>query len=126
MNASAGRAFVRLSRLRAFLFIIIDVLHLSDLHSLNAQTQRGLVCNTGDHCDAVISHLVEVGVIVIGDGCDDSNLIGFCALVGLVSYSVADFRILQLTELRTLAAIVTEQTDIPIIETGATVMTGTL
>lgn len=47
-----------------------------DLLGLHAQAKSGLVRNTGNHGDAVISHLIEIGVIRAGDraGKDDLSL----------------------------------------------------
>ena len=99
---------------------------LSNLYCLNAQAQRGLVCNTGDHRDAVISHLIEEGVIVACNGHDGLDLIDFSALVGLVGHGVADLHILQLPEVCVAAAVMAKQTDIPVIESGACIMADTL
>ena len=64
--------------------------NLSNLHCLNAQAQRGLVSNAGDHGDTVIAHLVEIGIIRIGDRPDKGDTVGLGAEIGGVGDGISD------------------------------------
>ena len=61
-----------------------------NLFCLNTQAQRGLVCNTGDHRDPVITHLIEVGEVSTGDGTNEYNFVGLGANTGFVGDGITD------------------------------------
>ena len=70
-----------------------------NLFCLNTQAQRGLVCNTGDHRDPVITHLIEVGEVRTGDGTNEYDFVGLGANAGLVGDRITDLDVLQLGEI---------------------------
>ncbi len=99
---------------------------LSNLYCLHAQTQRGLVSDTSDQGNSVISHLIEVREIGVGDRTNEGHFVGLRADCGLVLNNVPDLHILQLPEVGMTPSVVAEQTNIPGVEARRTVMAGAL
>lgn len=99
-----------------FLLFMVFLNGLSNLYSLHTQTQRGLVSNTGDQGDAIISHLIEVREIRVGDRTNECHFVGLRADCGLVLNNVPILHILQLSEVWMIPSVVAEQANIPGVE----------
>ena len=92
-----------------FAVVLHMFLHLSvNLFCLNAQAQRGLVGNTGNHRDPVVTHLIEIGEVRTGDGTNEYDFVGLSTDAGLVGDGITDLHILQLGEIGVAATIVAE------------------
>ena len=72
---------------------------------------------------SIISHLIQVRIVGIGDGPDKSHLVGLGADRGLVLHDVTDLHILQLSKIGMAATIVAEQTNVAGIDARRGIVT---